>query len=157
MITGRQVMLAPMEPRPANRKTSLSQNFPAEARFCIVTADTTAIVGEVNYSGFSPDTRDVEIGINIDYVDRGKGYGEDALYHFLTYLFDTMKLKCVKLAVVVGNRPARRLYAKLGFVECGLVENGGYDVEREELVDVMKMELSRDDWERVRRSYGFTR
>lgn len=152
MIIGRQVLLASAEPAEWARKVSA---FPAECRFCIVHKETEEIVGQVNYCGYTGKFTEVEIGIEIDYADRGKGYGEDALYHFLDYLFLTMHVQRVKLAVVITNQVARQLYQKLGFLQEKLVHAGGYDAEAEVFVDVIVMGLAANHWLVQRQSYVF--
>lgn len=154
MITGRTVLLAPMHRMQGHRKT-VWRSFPPEERFGIVLRDTKELIGEVNYCNYSSLSREAEIGIEVDDPDRGKGYGEDALFHFLDYLFFTMRLMRVQLAVVASNHAAHNLYQKLGFRDLELVKRGGYDVEQEELVDVIAMALEREEWLRQRQGYSF--
>lgn len=154
MIMGRFVLLAPLH-RMQGKETKALRRFPREERFGIVLRETEDLIGEVNYCNYSPTSREVEIGIEIDYRDRGKGYGEDALYHFLDYLFFTMQVLRVKLAVVVSNRQAHNLYEKLGFRDLEIIKSGGYDVEHEELVDVRMMALDREEWVMRRQTYSF--
>lgn len=152
MIIGRLVLLVSAEPAGWGGKRSA---FPAECRFCIVRKETEEIVGQVNYCGYTGKSAKVEIGIEIDYSDRGKGYGEDALYHFLDYLFLTMHVRLVKLAVMVNNQVARQLYQKLGFLQDKLVQAGGYDAAAETFADIVLMGLTADRWLVQRRKYVF--
>lgn len=153
VITGRSVLLAPLSRMQGRKKTD--RRFPPEERFGIVVRETEELVGEINYCNYSPYQREVEIGIEIDSAGRGKGYGEDALYHFLDYLFFVMRVEAVKLAVMVNNQPAYRLYQKLGFQDLELIRGGGYDVEDEQLVDVRTMLLVEEQWRARRREYSF--
>jgi RimJ/RimL family protein N-acetyltransferase len=151
---GRTVLLAPLL-RMQGKGKNRAQKFPPEERFGVVIRESEDLIGEVNYCNYSPMSQEVEIGIEIDYMDRGKGYGEDALYHFLDYLFFTMQVVRIKLSVVVSNQQAHKLYEKLGFRDLKIVKAGGYDVECEELVDVLMMVLDHEQWVIQRQGYSF--
>ncbi|NUR47969.1 MAG: GNAT family N-acetyltransferase [Hamadaea sp.] len=49
----------------------------------------------------------------------GRGYATDAMRTICRYGFDTMRLHRIGLTVVEANEAARRVYAKVGFVEEG--------------------------------------
>jgi len=51
--------------------------------------------------------------------ERGSGLGTEAVSLMLAYGFDYLGLRRVNLAVLEGNEPALRMYARLGFVEEG--------------------------------------
>lgn len=151
MITGRKVHLLPIQEEEMRYKGI----FPAEGRFSIRQAATTELIGEVNYCDYSPVHKRVEIGIEIAPDQRNLGYGEDALYHFLDYLFFEMQVREVALALIFNNYPALKLYVKLGFQETEVVKDGGYDVAREDFVDIILMQLNRRRWFKIREDYPF--
>ena len=156
MITGRKIQLVSMDQLDSLAYSSNRENpvhiFPRNRRFSVILLATQEIIGEVNYCGFSPEDRKVEIGMEIRQDMRRQGYGEDALYHFLEFLFRAMLVNAVMLALFCDNLPAHRLYLKLGFTQKEIQLKGGYDAERQDFFDIIIMELTRKKWQIVRTS-----
>jgi len=96
----------------------------------------------------SPENRCGVLGITIGdrrYWDRG--YGTDAMRVICRFGFDTMNLHRIELDVYGRNERARKVYARVGFVEEGrkreaVYKNGRYD-------DIVVMGLLRSEllWE----------
>lgn len=63
--------------------------------------------------------RSVRIGVDIALGYRGKGYGTEAFLAFIDYLFKQQNMHRVWFLVSEGNKEARKLYEKVGFVEEG--------------------------------------
>ncbi len=141
-IIGKRIFLKPL-----NSQLSIgSELFPEARKFVVREKVAGNSVGEVNYCSYSPSQGKVEIGIEILPPQRGKGYGREALSCFLRYLFLTMKVWKVVLAVAVNNSIAQNLYSKLGFELEEKVCNGAYDPGKEKFIDILIMRLSRERW-----------
>jgi RimJ/RimL family protein N-acetyltransferase len=64
----------------------------------------------------------VELGIDLyDPVNRGKGYGAEAVALLTTWLLDNDLAERVQASTAVGNRPMRRVLEKLGFTFEGVM------------------------------------
>lgn len=59
----------------------------------------------------------------IDQSYQNRGYGKKALLLAIKYLAETFHAGEIYTGVLLGNEVAKRLYASVGFVETGLVEN----------------------------------
>lgn len=59
----------------------------------------------------------------IDQSYQNRGYGKKALLLAIKYLTETFRAGEIYTGVLLGNEVAKRLYASVGFVETGLVEN----------------------------------
>ncbi|RSK27565.1 N-acetyltransferase [Bacillus sp. HMF5848] len=89
------------------------------------------LVGEMSYM-IDPDhllkneTGTAWIGITIGEPEgRGKGIGFDAI-QYLEKQIKNDSLKRIELGVFEFNMQARRLYEKLGYKECGYIDNFTY-------------------------------
>lgn len=80
-------------------------------------------VGNSLLSKFNPVTRSAEIGMMIFKKFSGKGYGTETLKAVCDFAFQRLNLHKLKLYVVAGNKPAERLYEKLGFSEEGYLKH----------------------------------
>lgn len=61
------------------------------------------------------------MGMGIEPEFRGRGLGEKLLREAMNWAVKELSLKWVDLGVFANNAPARRLYAKFGFIETGRV------------------------------------
>jgi len=59
----------------------------------------------------------------IDQKYQGKGYGRQALQLAIEYLVERFAAREIYTGVSIGNEAARHLYASVGFVPTGLVED----------------------------------
>lgn len=131
--------------------------FPEKKRFIICRTDTMEPIGEMGYSDWSPRNQKCEFGIKICEVqEQGKGYGKDALYHFIDFLFRSLNLNKIELTSMVNNKRAHSLYKKLGFKEIGIVRQGFFDSRIGAFSDVMYMDILKSEWLEVQRSLEVT-
>lgn len=101
-----------------------SLNVENRCRFIIFKKKNHKAIGELSFNHLDLQNRSCEIGIKICEIDeQGKGYGEEALRGFLTYLFKTYKLHRIYLDTLLENKRAQQLYQKLGFKTIGIARD----------------------------------
>ncbi|MCG5215595.1 GNAT family N-acetyltransferase [Streptosporangium sp. KLBMP 9127] len=77
-------------------------------------------IGIVALRGAEPETGASELDLYLGEKDVwGQGYATDAMRLTCRYGFEKMRLHRISLTVVAENAAARRVYAKVGFVEEG--------------------------------------
>jgi RimJ/RimL family protein N-acetyltransferase len=86
----------------------------------------------------------VAVGIG-DPVDRGKGFGKEAVSLVLRFAFHELGLRRISLDVISDNLPAIALYRGLGFQEEGRMRERVYRDGR--TFDLVYMGLLRREWE----------
>ncbi len=98
---------------------------PENWRCFIIIADGHPI-GEINYNEINRASHSVDIDILIaEEVQKGKGYGSDALQTLAAYLFEHMQVEKCEVKVIANNERAIRAYHKIGFTTVqSFVENG---------------------------------
>jgi RimJ/RimL family protein N-acetyltransferase len=121
--------------------------FPEKKRFIICNKATLEPIGEINYVDWDARNQKCEFGIKICEIDQqGKGYGKDALYHFIDFLFRTLNLNKIELTSMIDNIRAHNLYKKLGFKEIGTIRAGFFDSRTASFSDVIYMDLLKNEW-----------
>lgn len=121
--------------------------FPDRKRFIICRKQDMKPMGEINYSDWSARNQKCEFGIKIcEVTEQEKGYGKDALYHFIDYMFRFLNLNKIELTTMIDNKKAQNLYKKLGFKEIGIIRQGYFDSRIGDFQDVMYMDLLKTDW-----------
>lgn len=121
--------------------------FQEQKRFIICDKDTLKPIGEMNYSGWDSRNQKCELGIKIcELKEQGKGYGEDALTHFIDFLFRFLNLNKIELTTMIDNKRAHKLYRKLGFKEIGIIREGYFDSRIGKFSDVVYMDLLKCEW-----------
>ncbi len=124
--------------------------FPENKRFIICIRENMKPIGEINYCDWSARNQKCEFGIKICEVDeQGKGYGKDALYHFIDFLFKFLNLNKIELTSMIDNKRAHNLYKKLGFKEIGVIRQGCFDSRTGRFEDVLYMDLLKKDWNEI--------
>ena len=125
----------------ANRATNV------RLAICAAGADgrPREIVGAVYLLGIEPINRCAEYAIWIgEAAHRGQGAGELATREILRHAFGDLNLNRVYLTVVSGNARARAFYARLGFVEEGVMRQAVFKEGR--YCDVVMMSMLASDW-----------
>lgn len=124
-----------------------SDMFPNCKRFIICKKDGMKPIGEMNYCDWDARNQKCEFGIKIcETVEHGKGYGKDALFHFIDFLFRFLNLNKIELTTMIDNKKAQNLYKKLGFKEIGIIRQGYFDSRIGEFKDLLYMDLLKTDW-----------
>ncbi len=127
--------------------------FPEKKRFIIFKKVNMEPIGELNYSGWRKRDQLCEFGIKIcEASEQGLGYGQDALYHFIDYLFRTLNLNKIELTSMIDNKRAHNLYRKLGFKEIGIIRDGFFDSRTGAFSDVIYMDILKSEWLEKRES-----
>ncbi|MEG0773022.1 GNAT family protein [Clostridium sp.] len=123
--------------------------FPEKKRFIICKKEDMTPIGEMNYISWDIRNQKCMLGIKIcEIPEQGKGYGEDALIHFIDFLFKFLNLNKIELDTMVDNKRSRSIYKKLGFKEIGIIRQGYFDSRNGKFQDVMYMDLLKCDWRR---------
>lgn len=79
-----------------------------------------------------------------DPSNRQKGFGEEALKTVIEYSFIQLHRERITLDYFTGNKPAARLYEKIGFVNEGVMRNSGKKNGR--YVDLHLMSMLRAEY-----------
>ena len=79
-------------------------------------------IGTITYFNVDTHLGQVEIGLGLGEKARwGQGYGPDAIATLVRYLFAFPYIGRIYAETAVANSPARRAFAKAGFVEAGQI------------------------------------
>lgn len=125
--------------------------FPKEKLFIIIRRENKKPIGEISYYDFDSRNQKCKFNIKIcDPADQGKGYGKDALYNFVDFLFKFLNLNKVDLKVLADNERGKRLYKSIGFKEIGYIRKDCFDSRSGEFVDILYMDLLKEDWIKIR-------
>lgn len=104
-------------------------------------------IGEINYNDYDARNQKAEFGIKICEVEeQGKGYGEDALRHFIGFMFKNLNLNKIELTTMKDNIRAQSLYKKLGFKEIGIIREAYFDSRYGEFADIVYMDLLKKEY-----------
>lgn len=104
-------------------------------------------IGEINYNNYDPRNQKAEFGIKIcDIKEQGKGYGEDALRHFIDFMFKNLNLNKIELTTIKDNKRAQNLYRKIGFKEIGVIREAYFDSRHGKFADVAYMDLLKKEY-----------
>ncbi len=86
-----------------------------------------ALLGFIQIGKIHPVYRSAELGIMIgEGVNRGKGYGQEALRLTIDFCWQELNLQRLAVAIVGNNAPARRAYEKVGFELEGVMRRAIY-------------------------------
>lgn len=133
------------------REIENSNLHPKSKRFIICKKESLEPIGEINYGDLDSRSQKCEFGIKIcEIAEQGKGYGQDALYHFIDFLFRFLNLNKIELTSMVDNIRAHSLYKKLGFKEIGIIREGYFDSRIGSFSDVLFMDLLKREWLQVK-------
>ncbi|HAR85967.1 GCN5 family acetyltransferase [Clostridium sulfidigenes] len=127
-----------------------SQLYAASKRFIICKKEDMTPIGEMSYCGWDKREQKCEFGIKIWKEEQGKGYGKDALSHFIDFMFRFLNLNKIELTSMIDNKRAHSLYRALGFKEIGIVREGFFDSRTGKFSDVMYMDLLKREWIDIR-------
>ena len=124
-----------------------SNMYPDRKRFIICKREGNKPIGEMNYCDWDARNQKCEFGIKICESDeQGKGYGKDALYHFVDFIFRFLNLNKIELTTMLDNKKAQILYKTMGFEEIGVIRQGYFDSRTGDYQDVVYMDLLKSDW-----------
>ncbi|WP_027631550.1 GNAT family N-acetyltransferase [Clostridium hydrogeniformans] len=124
-----------------------SKPFSNRKLFILCRKEDLKPIGEMNYSEWDIRNQKCEIGIKIcENLYQGKGYGVDALYHFIDFLFRYLNLNKVELTTMEDNKRAHNLYEKLGFKEIGIIRKAYFDSRRGEFSNAIYMDILKEEW-----------
>jgi RimJ/RimL family protein N-acetyltransferase len=114
--------------------------------FGIRVRDGDRLVGSCQLHSIHPVHRSAELQIRIGADDaRGRGTGSEAIRLLLRWGFGELRLHRIYLHVFATNRPARRLYERVGFRTEGLLREAAC-IEGE-WVDVVLMAILDSEYE----------
>lgn len=112
-------------------------------------------VGNVGLRELNLETGHAECFVEVGELEaRGRGYAKTALSSLLTYAFEALALRTVRLGVFEFNRKAIGLYERLGFERTGRY---GLHWAEGRYWEVFAMELARGNWAKRHRAPLTTR
>lgn len=93
-------------------------NLESGSKYFII-LDGEASIGLIRADQIDYVNNSVRVGLDIERLHRGKGFGERSFGLLLKYCFDFLNMNRVWLCVIDFNERARKLYTKLSFKEEG--------------------------------------
>ncbi|MBN9407723.1 MAG: GNAT family N-acetyltransferase [Burkholderiales bacterium] len=84
------------------------------------------LIGTVGLRLWDTGARHCQLGYQLDWRHRSRGYAHEALSTLLAWCFDRMELHRVNALVHPDNAPSLRVLQKLGFEVEGLMRDGGF-------------------------------
>lgn len=128
--------------------------FPEKKRFILCKKSDMTPIGEINWCLWNKRAQNSQFGIKIcETSEQGKGYGVDALSHFIDFMFRFLNLHKIELTSMGDNKRAHSLYKKLGFKEIGIIRESCFDSRTGTFSDVMYMDLLKKEWEEIREKF----
>jgi diamine N-acetyltransferase len=94
-----------------------------QLRLLITVKPDMEAVGTIDLYDFEPHHRRAAVGIMIDREHRRRGLAGDTLSLFCEYAFSFLKLHQIYAYIPVDNEPSKRLFARCGFKEAGLLSD----------------------------------
>jgi len=98
-----------------------TKSFSLARRCFVIFNNYNQLVGYISLRDIKWFRKTSELGIVFDPDEIAKGYGTEGLKTFITYYFETLKMKALYLKVSVFNKRAQRCYEKCGFKSKGIV------------------------------------
>lgn len=124
-----------------------TQVFPSEKTFIICKKEDLKPIGDISYRNWNARNRSAEFGIEIGEMgEQSKGYGADALTHFINFMFNHLNLNRIELTTLKDNAKAQKLYKKLGFHQSGIMREASFDSRTGTFIDVVYMDILREEW-----------
>jgi RimJ/RimL family protein N-acetyltransferase len=132
------------------RTIESSEVYPDGRRFIICKIEDMKPIGEMNYTSWDKRNRSAEFGIKIcEMEEQGKGFGEDALRHFIDYMFKHLNLNRIFLTTMPDNQRAHSLYKKLGFKFIGAERQAYFDSRTGKYTDVFLYDMLKGEWKGI--------
>ncbi|MTI71184.1 MAG: GNAT family N-acetyltransferase [Firmicutes bacterium] len=121
--------------------------FPDEKTFIICKKEDNEPIGDISYRNWDKRNRSAEFGIEIGEIkEHNKGYGYDALFYFIDFMFTYLNLNRIELETFADNKKAEKLYKKIGFKEVGLMREKSFDSRNGKYIDIIYMDLLKREW-----------
>ncbi|MDD7511804.1 MAG: GNAT family protein [Peptostreptococcaceae bacterium] len=119
---------------------------PSKEIFTICLKETDEPIGKLFITNINDkcDSLDITRIYIAPKLNRGKGYGEEALRLFLEYAFINMHRERVTLDYMTKNIIAQQLYQKIGFKREGTMRNSGK--KNGKYLDLILMSMLRADY-----------
>jgi ribosomal-protein-alanine N-acetyltransferase len=111
-------------------------------RFIIEKKDGTKIGTIAHW--FAQPERFLEIGYNVVRLERGKGYGTEAVQLMVDYLFLSKDVARIQAFTDVRNKGSQRVLEKAGFKREGTLRKAGF--VRGQRADAYVYGVIREDW-----------
>lgn len=88
--------------------------------------ETGQIIGDVAFCIDTETQKQAELGIALDTKFQGKGYAQEAIKALIDFLFETLELHRIHLAIDPDNLASRKLSERLGFRFEGHLKSSSY-------------------------------
>ena len=116
--------------------------------FAICHQETDSLLGEVSLLNVDETNKRGAMRIMLHSLeDADKGYGTEAMLHFIRYVFEDVQLNRLELEVLAYNPRAKHVYEKVGFVMEGIAREATFYNGR--FVDEIHMSMLKSDYMRL--------
>jgi RimJ/RimL family protein N-acetyltransferase len=136
----------PTAERVAERAAKAAESTEAEnwLELAVCTPADESFMGSVMLHSVAEQHRRCEIGFWLTPGARGGGLARAAVAAWVSWIFDELPIDRIEMTTTPDNTPTRRLAARLGFTEEGILRRR--NVEREQRVDLVMFGLLREEW-----------
>ncbi len=116
--------------------------------FAIVLKEKDELIGNISFNEVDLIHRNATLGVFIgDEVNRGKGYGKEAIKLILEYGFNNLNLNNIMLKVYAFNKRAIKVYESLGFKTFGVRHKSHYF--KGKFYDEIQMEILKEEYNEI--------
>jgi RimJ/RimL family protein N-acetyltransferase len=112
----------------------------------VCSAQADSFIGSVLLHSADERHRRCEIGFWLVPSARGRGLARAAVARWVSWIFDELPIDRIEMTTTPDNTATRRLAARLGFSEEGVLR--GRNLERGRRVDLVMFGLLRQEWPR---------
>lgn len=128
----------------AKRPATLDARSTGRFEWLICQPSSRRPLGWVSLRITDRDPAEGEIGYSLLREHRGRGLATEAVYALLGEAFEHARLRCVQAFCVPENEASRKLLARIGFIDAGVLPHGATVAGRP--VDVLMRRMQRDQW-----------
>lgn len=114
-----------------------------QQRLMVVLKDSMQPIGMVDLYDFDPHNSRAGVGILIDTVYQGKGYGTKGVRLIINYAFSFLKLHQLFVHIPIENKASLKLFSSLDFKESGILREWN-SISGEGFGDVCVLQLIND-------------
>ena len=137
---------------PLNRNDIIKFVSENEGLFLSIYNEKQEHVGNIHLGRINYYHRNAEIGVILGKMYHGKGYAKRSILLVVKHAFEILNLHRIYLTVISENKPAIKLYEKLGFIKEGIEREVHY--YKFKYYDGIRYCMLKDDYRRLTSSSG---